>query len=214
MHVTDPYGHAYAYDGEEIIIETRLTPEQHAGCYDAVGIPAPPYDPAQAHLSIEPAGGAEAQQLRRYLREHAIEHHSELTVTYKPDNPAVGDIARLLELMGSAPVFPGALQNAAQLAPDTPSDAEAVEALYGSVGAEQTRAYIEDAHAREAGVGELLALAESLDVDEDALDEAIHDSISAEASHINNQGQEMQIRHLITTNDVEVARGLIEEAAE
>ena len=62
MHVTDPYGHAYAYDGEEIIIETRLTPEQHDGCYDAVGIPAPPYDPAQAHLSIEPAGGAEAQR--------------------------------------------------------------------------------------------------------------------------------------------------------
>lgn len=214
MHVTEPYGRAYAYDGEEIIIETRLTPEQHVGCYDAVGIPAPPYDPAQEHFSIEPARGAEAEQLRSYLREHAIEHHSELTVTYKPDSPAGQDIARLLELLGNAPVFPGALQNAARLAPDTASDAEAVEALCGGTGVEQTRAYIEDAHVREAGVGELVELAENLDLEEDALDEAIHDSISAEASQINNQGQEAQIRHLISTNDVEVARGLIEEAAE
>jgi hypothetical protein len=214
MHVTDPYGRAYAYDGEEIIIEARLTAEQHAGCYEAVGIPTPAYDPDQEYVSIEPPDGNYAERLRRYLREQRIEHQSELTVTHKPDSRAVREIARLLELLGSAPVFPGALETAARLAPHTAGDAEAVEALYDSVGAEHTRAHIEDAHVREAGVGELVALAQRLDLDEDALDEAIHDSISAEASQINNQGREAQIRHLISTNDVEGARGLIEGAAE
>jgi hypothetical protein len=213
MHVTDPYGRPYAYDGEEIIIETRLTAEQHAGCYDAVGIPVPLYDPDQQSVSIEPPDPGHAERLRRYLREERIEHQCELSVTHKPDSPAMREIARLLELLRSAPGLPGALETAARLSPDTASAAEAVEALYGSVGADQTAAHIEDAQDREAGARELVALAERLDLDEDALDEAVHDSISAEASQINNGGWEAQIRHLISTNGVEVARALIEEAA-
>jgi hypothetical protein len=211
MHVTDPYGRPYAYDGEEIIVETPLTAEQHAGCYEAVGITAPTYEPDQQYVSIEPPDGNYAERLRRYLREQRIEHQSELTVTYKPDSPPARELIELFELLRSAPVLPGALALAAR-APHTDSDVEVVEALHGSVGADQARAHIEDAQRLEADVRELIALADRLELDEYALDEAVHDSQSGDASQINNEGHEAQIRHLVATNNIVVARQLIEQA--
>jgi hypothetical protein len=213
MNVTDPYGRTYTYAGEEILIIVALSETQHQGCYEAAGIPVPDYVPGQEYVTVEPATPGDADRLRRFLREHRIERRSELAVTYEPDSEAARELTQLLEQLRSAPAFPGALESAARLAPHNAGAPAAVEALYDSVGADQARAAIEDAQRRERDARELIALAEQLGLDEDALDEAVHDSRPDDASQINNEGREAQIRHLVATNSAGVVRQLIEQAA-
>jgi len=213
MRVTDPYGQAYNYDGEEILIEATLSEAQHRGCYEAVGIPAPPYDPDRKEFSIEPANGRDAERLRRYLREQRLRHHSELMVTYDPDAPSAREIDSLLARLAAAPVFPGELEEFAhRYTPDAGVRA-AVEALYQCAGAERTGGYIEAAQRREAETRELISLAEGLALAEDALDEAVINTETDEPSSINSEGRDAQIRHLVLAQGADGARRLIEEAA-
>jgi hypothetical protein len=219
MRVTDPYGRAYNYDGEEILIEATLSEQQHRGCYEAVGIPAPPYDPDRAGISIEPANGRDAERLRSYLREQRLQHHSELMVTYDPDTPRAREIDELLVRIDSAPAFPGELENRARElraevgAPPVTRVRATVEALYDIFGAERTGGYIEASQRREAYARELIERAEQGALDEDELDEAVHDSCARNASHINNDGRDAQIRHLLANNSTTIASRMIEEAA-
>ncbi len=213
MRVTDPYGHAYNYDGEEVLIEASLREEQHRGCYEAVGIPAPPYDPDRGEISIEPANRRGAERLRRYLREQRLRHHSELMVTYDPDTPSAREIDSLLAGLGQAPVFPGELEEFAhRYTPDAAVRA-AVEALYECAGAERTGGYIQAAQRREAQARELISRAAQLPLAEDALDEPVIDTETDEPASINSEGRDAQIRHLLVAHGPDRARRLIEEAA-
>jgi hypothetical protein len=214
MSVTDPYGRIYAYAGEEIIIENRLTEQQHAGCYEAVGIPVPPYDPDREYVSIEPSSGGDAERLRRYLREQRLEHHSELRVTYEPDSPRAGEIDGLIARLAEAPVFPGELEERAHTGPADTSVEVAVEVLYERVGPHQASRQIEAAQHHEAEARELIALAEQLALDEDALDEAVLNSDTDEPSAINSDGRGAQIRHLFLVEGAAATRRLIEQAAQ
>jgi hypothetical protein len=219
MTVTDPYGRAYAYDGEEITIETPLTREQHEGCYDAVGIPAPRYEPDKKHTSIEPAMPGDAERLRRWLADHGIAHRSELTLTFDPDSEAARELAQLIEHLERVPVFPGELEDHARAAitaasaPRSATPCVAVATLLRSFPAEVVHAHIEAAQARETDAQRLIALASERGLRDDALDEAVHDCGVGDASQINNEGRDAQIRHLLAHNSAGVTRRLIEQAA-
>jgi 2-hydroxychromene-2-carboxylate isomerase len=213
MQVTDPFGRVYRYAGEKVRIIVALSDTQHRGCYEAAGIPAPDYLPGQEYVTVETAAPGDADRLRRFLREHGIEHRSELAVTYQPDSEAARELTQLLEQLRSAPAFPGALESAARLLPHNAGGPAAVEALFDSVGAGQAQAAIADAQRRESDARELIALAEQLGLDDAALDEAVHDSRPGDASQINNEGREAQIRHLVQTNSTALARELIRQAA-
>jgi hypothetical protein len=65
---------------------------------------------------------------------------------------------------------------------------------------------------RARNLAELVALAKRRGLSEGTLDEAIHDAEAPSASQINNEGIEEQIRYLLSVNDAETVRELIEEA--
>lgn len=62
-------------------------------------------------------------------------------------------------------------------------------------------------------VARLLGLAAELDLAEDALDEAVHESFASQAADLNNAGMEAQIAHLLQGNSPGAVERLLRDSA-
>jgi hypothetical protein len=78
----------YIYDGETVEVAGPITAAQHAGIFDALGVTQgiPDHDPARRDYTFEPAGPAQGDALRRYLRERQVAHASERLNRWAPSN--------------------------------------------------------------------------------------------------------------------------------
>jgi hypothetical protein len=215
MHVTDPFGPTYAYQGETVTIEASLTAEQHQDCFAAAGIPAPDHDLTSTVIEIEPPGPREAANLRTYLCTQGIAHHSEMAVAFDPAAAEVDELQQLLELACALPMAPGELAAAAHGALAhycAGSDEAAMAILFKARGYVKTRRWIVEAQAREYIVRALTALAAASRLGEGELDDPVHNAHSQLASEINNGGVEEQIRFLVGRDEADETQDLIEEA--
>lgn len=214
MHVTNPYEGPYAYGGESVAVEAQLTREQHHACFEAAGIPPAGYDPQARYFEIEPPDDHWAARLRAHLRQHRIAHTSELCVTYRPEETAVREFEEIRTLAASAPLPPELLGDLArhQIAtePDDDRGERLLAFLHRRLGSAELRSRIERGQRDERDVSELFEQVAALP--EGALDEAVHDAHSADASGVNNCGPEEQLRYLIARDFRGAAIDAIQEA--
>jgi hypothetical protein len=159
---TNTFGAPYIYAGQQINIHNDLlSAEQHAGVYQAAGLPAPPYDPAR-YVTIEPPDPQSTARACQYLRERKIGHECETAVAYNPDSDVARDLDDLLGRLAKAPVFPGQLEQQALEAAagdaSAPADARAaIEVLLAHRRAGKIALAIDDAQLREADTQALVA---------------------------------------------------------
>jgi hypothetical protein len=154
VHVTDPYGHGYHYDAEQITILSPLTNTQRATCHEMVGLPLPPRTTSIRELTLVPGDAEQAERLRRYLRVEKLRHYATLTVSHEPDAAPPGELIELFAYARRSKALDAALQEAARTLLCIPPESlyegprAAIETLYRRLGAADTRARIEAAERR------------------------------------------------------------------
>lgn len=85
----------YSYDGETVEVTEPINADQHAGIFSALGVTdgIPEYDRTRRESTFEPAGPAQGDALRRYLRKQGIAHASERRDRWTPGNDTAASTA-------------------------------------------------------------------------------------------------------------------------